>query len=160
MAHEFVILDFLVWPCVKRHFGPGILEQWEGLWSGIFGRELTGQENAHLYQVFAMSPADGVVVATDRSTNREDCGPRGLKCCKIRGLETRNPASFQSRLFECSLAREKHTKLQGSQDFGDLAFPPNLAILDRARIRDDLPRENGQSPVLFFKTKGHENRSA
>ena len=66
---------------------------------------------------FAMSVADRVVVATDRSTNQEDSGPRGLKCDKIRGLETCNPANFQSRLFECSLAREKHTNLQELHGF-------------------------------------------
>ncbi len=66
-----VTLEFLIWSCVKRHFDPGILEQWEGFESGIFDRKLTVQKNAHRYQVFAMSGTDRVIDATDRSSEHE-----------------------------------------------------------------------------------------
>ena len=141
------------WPSRMKQNG-------RNLSSGTFWSNDRGLKFAHPSRDFAINLAERSLGGTDRSKKRQAFGPRGLKCCKFRGLETRNPASFESQLFECSLAKENTRNLQESQEFGDFAFPPNLAILDRARIRDDLPRENGQSPVLLFRTKRHENRSA
>ena len=86
---------------------------------------------------------------------------------------------FDPDFFRVPLLGKNTPEMQKSQEFGDFAFPPNLATPDRARVRDALPRVNGQSPVLFFTRKGtktaprkklqslvlllrkrHENRSA
>ena len=108
--------------------------------SGTFWSENQGLKIAHLSKDFAIVLADRSMDGTDRSNESQDSGPRGLKCDKTNSLETRNPAIFRTRLFECSLAREKRTKMQEARVFANLALPPSLAIQDQARVRDDLPQ--------------------
>ena len=68
-------------------------------------------KNCHLSRVLAIVAAGRSMGETDRSMNHQDSGPRGLKCCKIKALECCNFATFQSRLFGCSLARENTPKI-------------------------------------------------
>ena len=65
---------------------------------------------------------------------------------------------FDPDFFRVPLLGKNTPEMQHRWDFSDPAFPPNLAILDRARVRDALPRVTGQSPVLFFPRKRHEKR--
>ena len=80
-----------------------------------------GLKTAHLSKDFAIVLADRSMDGTDRSQNSQDSGPRGLKCCKIKSLETRNPANFYPDDFRVPPARENNTKFAESLGFGDPA---------------------------------------